>query len=369
MSEPFTLISADQLRRAIVRIFVAAGLRQSGAAIVADDLVDADLCGLTSHGVYRVAQYIEAIQERGLRPGVELVTVRQTPATGIYDCGWNLGIVSAHQLIDRLLAKVATAGLAAVVGTQCYHIGRLGSFTRRIAKSGFLGFVVAAGTARCHYVVPWGGREGRMATNPMSYGVPCDPEPLILDMSTSMYAEGKVRAARTLGQQLPEGVIVDGHGRPSTDPGDFYAQPHGNILPFGGPMGYKGFGLSVLVEVLGRCLAGQLVTQEDKTYRLENGVFMAALSPAAFCGHEPFAQAIADLSSYITSASPAPGHQHVQMPGEHDAAIRRRRLAEGIPLPDAVRTELLAAAARVGLHEAALFGDSPAGPSASNTPR
>jgi LDH2 family malate/lactate/ureidoglycolate dehydrogenase len=87
-----------------------------------------------------------------------------------------------------------------------------------------------------------------------------------------------------------------------------------------------------LVEVLGRCLAGQLVHEEDKTYRLENGVFTAALDPAAFCGKEAFAAAVRDLRDYITSSPPAEGHGAVMMPGGHDAAIRRQRLAEGICL-------------------------------------
>jgi uncharacterized oxidoreductase len=354
MSGKQTILRPEDLHACVVRIFETAGMPSCDAGLVADDLVDGDLCGLTSHGVFRVAQYIEAIQERDLQLGVELTAVRETPSTGVFDCGWNLGIVSGHQLVDKLIAKAGQTGLAAVVGTQCYHIGRLGNFTRRIAKAGYLGFVVAAGTARCHYVVPWGGKEGRLATNPMSYGVPCEGEPIVLDMSTSMYAEGKVRAARTLGKALPEGVIVDGHGRPSTDPEDFYGDPHGNILPFGGAMGYKGFGLGVLVEVLGRCLGGLLVSEEGDTYRLENGVYMSAMDPAAFCGRKAFDKAVTDLKDYITSCPPAPGHEAVLMPGGYDDAIRRKRKEDGIPLDPEVRKVMIEAAKRVGLTAAEL---------------
>jgi LDH2 family malate/lactate/ureidoglycolate dehydrogenase len=182
-----------------------------------------------------------------------------------------------------------------------------------------------------------------------------DEEPIVLDMSTAMYAEGKVRAARALGEPLPAGVIVDGQGRPSVDPEDFYRDPHGHILPFGGTMGYKGFGLGVLVEVLGRCLAGLLVSEEDETYRLENGVLMSALDPAAFCGEEAFAEAVADLKAHITSSPPSPGHDSVLMPGGYDDRIRRRRMEEGIPLGRGVRDGLIGAAARVGLTEPDLF--------------
>ena len=351
MSKKRSAIRADDLRAAVQCLFVAAGLPAADAALVAGDLVEGDLCGLTSHGVLRAAEYVDALLSGRLHPGAEPALRRQTASTGVYDCGWNLGIVSAHRLVDRLLAKAASGGLAAVVGVECHHIGRLGSYASRIARAGFLGFVSAAGTAHCHYVVPWGGRAGRLATNPLAYGIPSGAEPIILDMSTSMYAEGKVRAARTLGQRLPEGVILDGQGRPSTDPEDFYRQPHGHILPFGGAMGYKGFGLGVLVETLGRCLPGLLVSQEGKSYRMGNGVFMAALDPAAFCDGHAFAAAVADLKAYITSAPPAPGHDAVRMPGGYDAAIRRRRLAEGIPLAPQVRKSLLAAARRAGLSQ------------------
>lgn len=343
------IVSAEALRALAARIFEAAGLTVADAALVAADMVEGDLCGLTSHGVFRVAQYVEALRERGLNPRAEVTPKRESAATGVYDCGWGLGIVSAHRLTDRLLEKVGSTGLAAVVGTECYHIGRLANYAQRIARSGYLGFVAAAGTARCHYVVPWGGRSGRLATNPFAYGVPCGGDSIVLDMSTAMSAEGKVRAAKTLGKRLPPGFIVDGQGRPSTDPEDFYRVPHGHILPFGGDLGYKGFGLGVLVEVLGRCLAGQLVREEDKTYKLENGVFMAALDPTAFCGKEAFSVAVRDLKEYITSSPPADGQGAVMMPGGYDAAIRRERLADGIPLPAEVWAGLLQTAALVGV--------------------
>lgn len=354
MNRQTITISASDLQASVRAIFQAAGVPEKDASLVADDLVDGELCGLTSHGVLRAGQYVEAIQKGGLQIGAQLQAVRQSASTGIYDCGWNLGIVSGHHLVAELVAKARHTGLAAVVGTQCQHIGRLASFTRRIAQGGFLGYVAAAGTATCHYVVPWGGREGRLATNPFSYGVPCDSEPIVLDMSTSMYAEGKVRAARTLGQPLPEGVIVDGYGEPSTNPEDFYREPHGNILPFGGPMGYKGFGLAVLVEVLGRCLAGLLISEEGQSYRMGNGVFMAALDPQAFCGKESFDRSVAELKSYIESCPPAPGHQGVAMPGGHDDAIRRRRQKHGIPIGVEVWAQLVATAERVGLSESDL---------------
>ena len=111
--------------------------------------------------------------------------------------------------------------------------------------------------------MPYGGKEGRLATNPIAYAIPAGSEPLVSDFSTSVAPEGKIRFYRNEEKTLPDGWILDAKGQPTNDPNAFYGPPRGGILPFGGTVAHKGFALSLLVEILGAALAGVSSTDTD----------------------------------------------------------------------------------------------------------
>ncbi len=147
--------------------------------------------------------------------------------------------------------------MACVVSRNSHHVGRLGSYVQKLAAEGLIGLAFANSSKHGHFVAPWGGSQGRLATNPLAYAVPTSGDPIVLDMSTSMIAEGKIRVLLAGEKPLPPGCVRDAAGNPATDPKDFYGPPRGTIQPLGGELGYKGFGLGLLVEILGAILAGQ----------------------------------------------------------------------------------------------------------------
>jgi uncharacterized oxidoreductase len=161
-----------------------------------------------------------------------------------------------------------------------------------------------------------------------------------------MIAEGKIRVLMYEGKPLPPGSIQDAEGNPTTDPKAFYGPPRGTIRPFGSELGYKGFGLGLLVEILSGILAGMASTV-DHPYI--NGLCLIAIDPAAFCGVARFKELMDDLSAYIATTPPAPGHREVIMPGTLDFRMREKRLAEGIPLADETWRLIVETAARVGV--------------------
>ncbi len=343
------LHSADELRRVGRRLFLACGAADEEAAAVAEELVEASLRGLDSHGVLRYAQYVDDSLCGRARPGTATRIVRETLTTATVDCGFALGPYTARRVSELTGEKAKTAGIAAVVSVNSHHIGRLGACVGRLASKGMLGLAFANSSKHGHWVVPFGAKEPRLATNPLAFAAPSEnpDRPLLLDMSTSMIAEGKVRSLMQQGLPLPPGCLQDAQGQPTTDPRSFYGPPRGTILPFGGPdLGYKGFGLSLLVEVMGGLLAG-MRSSADHAYI--NGLCVIAVSADAFCGAQQLRALVEDLSAYIRSAAPAPGSQRVVLPGELEWECREQRLRDGIPLAAETWRMIVEAGAKVGV--------------------
>jgi hydroxycarboxylate dehydrogenase B len=338
--------SAERLRGLGRDIFVACGAPSDEAAIVADELVEASLMGLDSHGVIRIVQYAEDVFRGKIKPGAPVTIVKETPTTAIVDCGFNFGPVSGVRMSEIVCRKARAANVACVVSQNGHHVSRLGAYVQRIAREGMFGFGVANSSRHGHWVAPWGGSQGRLATNPLAYAVPTSGLPLVFDMSTSMVSEGKIRALMAAGEPLPPGCIRDGFGDPSTDPKAFYGPPRGTIQPFGSELGYKGFGLGLLVEILGALLAGQ-ASSLDLPYI--NGLCLVAINPEAFCGMQQFKTMIDGLCEYVTSCPAAPGYSEVVMPGTLDFRKRQERLKNGVPVAGKIWTDILGLAQRLGV--------------------
>jgi hydroxycarboxylate dehydrogenase B len=327
---PFVQVEA--LTEFIGEIFQACGAPRDEAFIVADHLTQADLMGVESHGVIRVVQYVREIREKQIVPGAPLTVLKETETTGIVDGGWNFGQVAAGRGMELAIAKARQHRTGCVVIRRCGHAGRLGSYTQFAAEQGFFAFAVCNSPRHGHFVLPWGGREGRLSTNPISYAVPTgNGLPILADFSTAAAPEGKIRLHRNQGKKLPEGWILDGSGRPSTNPSDFYGPPQGAILPFGGETGYRGYALSLLVEILGGTLGGLPITVDQPG----NGLAFIVIDLTAFLPKADLHQLIGEITRYLKSSPPAPGFEEVLLPGEPEFRRAETRLRTGIAIHDA----------------------------------
>lgn len=325
-------ISAQKLRQIGEKMFLVCGVPRNEAALVAAELTEASLMGLDSHGAIRIPQYVEAIRRGEIAPGAEIQIIRETPSIAVVDCGWNFGIVGANRILEIAEDKARAQDISCATSRRAHHVGRLGAYVQKLAQRGMVALAVANGARSGHWVTPWGGREGRLATNPLAFGAPTSGNPLVLDMSTSMIAEGKIRLLAQQGKRVPEGCILDAQGCPTTDPNAFYGPPMGAILPFGGTLGYKGFGLSLMVEILGSTLSGMSVTPDGASNEYLNGFTIIAIRPEAFS--DRFVENMDALCAYITSCPPREENGKVVMPGYYDFAMRRKRLEEGIPIAE-----------------------------------
>jgi uncharacterized oxidoreductase len=340
--------SADCLERFARMLFEARRVPAEEAAVVAHSLVDANLCGHDSHGVLRTVQYVKALDDRALQAGVELTLLHETPAVLAGDGNWGLGQVQAHRLLRRLVPKARSIGLAAGTLKQCGHVGRLGEYAEAAAALGlaFMASVNNHGFGRT--VAPPGGKVGLIGTNPLCLAVPHSPDPIVLDIGTSVCAEGKVRVAFNKGEQLPEGWLLDPEGLPTTDPGVLYRKPRGSILPLGGAQAYKGFGLGLLLDLLVGGLSGGPCSNPEIEPRSANAVFFVLLDSTQFAGMDHFRHEIFTLAANVRACPALPGAA-IMLPGDPERASRRRRAAEGIPLDEGSWEQLTELARRLGV--------------------
>ncbi|HEV3342482.1 MAG TPA: Ldh family oxidoreductase [Pirellulales bacterium] len=328
-------LSAELLQTTIADIFRACKAPEEEAQIVAAHLVDAEACGVVSHGLLRVPSYVEALTQGRIVPDARLRVVSEMPATLVLDGQHGFGQVMAMRAMNMAVERAEAIGASAVSLSNCSHTGRLGSYTEQAARRGMAAMMMVNSGGCGQWVTPFGGSAGRLATNPLSMAVPSEgDDPLMLDIATSVAPEGKVRAAQVAGRMLPPGWVVDHQGRPATDPAALYGPPAGALLPFGG---HKGSGLSMLVDALAGGLSGAGCCTDPSAPKTgtTDGVFIVVVKVAAFQVLADFRENMGRVAQHVKSSPPSEDATEVLVPGELEARTRRRRLLEGIPVEPA----------------------------------
>jgi hydroxycarboxylate dehydrogenase B len=340
------ICQAIELRELGIQIFEACGAPPADAEVVSDHLVTSSLMGLDSHGVIRIPEYVGQVRKGAIIPGASLTTLQESDNTVLVDCNWNFGQVSAAKVMDMAVTKAKTKNVAAVVTRHCGHVGRLGAYTEQAARQGLVAMAFCNSARNGHFVQPWGGKQGRLATNPISFAFPYGlHDPIVADFSTAEVPEGVLRVYRNRGDLLPGKWVTDSDGNASDDPNDFYGPPKGAILPFGGMKGYRGYALGLLVEILAGILAG-MHSPDDKP---GNGLTFVTVNIEAFLPFTDYSELIIELGEYIKSSPAANGHTQVFLPGEVEFQKKLARLEAGIPLDDRTWEEIRAAAAGLGI--------------------
>ncbi|KYH42276.1 MAG: hypothetical protein AYL33_003170 [Candidatus Bathyarchaeota archaeon B63] len=329
------ILRAETLRKISEEIFKAYGAPAEEARLVSESLVEANLCGHDSHGVIRIIQYVKAIERGALKPGAEIEIVRETPSSALIRGNWGFGQVVARRAMELAIGKAEENSVSVVCAYDLYHIGRLADYTALAAERGMVGVAMVNSTPT---VAPYGGRERLLSTAPISYAFPTGEESMfLLDIATSVCAEGKVRVSLHRGERLPDGLIIDKDGHPSTDPADLYEG--GALLPLGGDLvGYKGFGLGLAVEVLAGILSGAGCAYEEG--KVGNGVFFEVINIDDFMPVEEFKERIDALIRRIKSSKLRPGFTEILIPGELELRTRRVRRDEGIYIPERTWREI-----------------------------
>jgi uncharacterized oxidoreductase len=341
----------EALRDLAVRMVVAMGAPPDEAVMVAEHLARSNLVGHDSHGVIRLEQYARLVREGAITPGAPTIVAQEGPSTALLDGGWNFGQVVASRAIELGVRKARQTGSVTISVRNSNHLGRLGEYTLQAAEQGMVAIACINNHGRGNLVAPWGGRDGRLATNPISIACPGPERPLLLDITTSVVAEGKVRLKRNAAQPAPAGWLINNQGEPTTNPADLYTEPRGAILPFGGIVGHKGYGLAVMVDVLSGALSGAGCSQSGSA-RLGNAMFITVVDIERFLPLDEFKGHAAVLVRHLRGSPLAPGFSEILMPGEIEAREEERRRREGIDIDDETWRHLIAAARDLGIDAA-----------------
>jgi LDH2 family malate/lactate/ureidoglycolate dehydrogenase len=340
-------IAAERLEKIGAALLVGAGASREEAETVARGCVAANLVGHDSHGIILIPTYVERIKVGHIVPGAPFKVVQESPTTTVIDGHWGFGFVVNEKAMRLTIEKAKAANVAATTVFRQSHVGRLGAYPLMAAEAGMIGIATADSGRSAKAVAPFGGREARLGTNPISIAVPSDlPGPLCLDMATSAVAVGKLTLAQARGEKIPLGWIVDSEGKHTTDPARF--RPGGALLPLGGTEGYKGSGLAVIVEILCGLLTG-LGFGVEPSGRHNDGCFLAAFKVDAFRPLAEFKREVAEFARYLKATRPSEGSTGVFYPGEVEYLREQERRKDGIEIEDATWKKLHAVAKELKL--------------------
>ena len=326
------IIKADRLTSIATDLLVASGASKDEAVCVAKGCVLANLTGHDSHGVIAIPTYIDRVHKGHIVPGAPFKIMQETPTTTVVDGNWGFGFVVAERAMKLTIEKAKKTNVAATTILRQSHVGRVGAYPIMAAKEGMIAIMTADSGRSPKAVAPFGGKEARVGTNPIAIAIPSDLEAAFcLDMATSAVAAGKIKLAQAKGQKIPTGWIVDKDGNATTDPMDF--DRGGVLLPLGGEEGHKGYGLSVMVEILSALLPG-LGFGVDPTGRHNDGCFIACFNVEAFRPLKTFKKEVTEFAHYLKATPPQKGVKEVLYPGEVEHRKELDRSKNGIEVDD-----------------------------------
>ena len=341
-------ISVATLQDFVARALTARGVPDADAAKVAGLMVEADVFGYGTHGVFRLRQYLARLAGGGCNPTPAISVVQETVAVALIDGDNGLGHLAMAAACNLAIEKARGAGIGWVGVRRGNHAGPLALYVRPQAEAGMLGMAASVGSA--NHVPPFGGTDLLLGTNPIAFSAPvAGPDPFVFDMATTVAAMGKIKTLLQQGQPMPEGWMVGRDGAPLTDPA---RRGDGFLLPIGGP---KGFGLSVAIGlmagVLNDAAFGSDVVDftQDTTSPTNTGQFVMALDPKAFGLGDDFAVQAARVFDEMRASHPLPGHDPVRLPGDGKTALAAARRRSGLTLDPSLCRDLNALAAECGV--------------------
>lgn len=348
MSAQETKVSAGALLRFSAACFEKLGVTPRDAQITAENLLFANLRGVDSHGVIRLKIYTERLRAGGFKANVRPRIVSEEASCALLDAGNGLGQVAGVEAMKLAIAKAGQTGAALVGLKNSNHFGAAAFYAIQAVESGMIGFAATNAGAS---MAPTGGREGRLGNNPVAIAVPAGKyPPLVLDMATGAVAWGKIFLAQQKGEKIPASWALDKNGVPTDDPNA--AADRGLIQPFGG---YKGYGLSLFIDILtGVLVGGGFSTHVKSLYqKLESpsdvAQTFAAIKIDSLMLHAEFCRRVEEIIDLMHACPRAPGSDRIYVPGEIEHETEQRRRSEGIPINATLREELIALARDLGV--------------------
>jgi LDH2 family malate/lactate/ureidoglycolate dehydrogenase len=324
-------VNAVKLEEFTARAFEAVGIAARDARRIAELMVLADLQGSEGHGVFRLPQYIRRIKGGAVNIKPDIRVTREAAGMALVDGDNGMGHLVMSFAAEKAIEKAGSTGVAWVGVKGSNHAGPASLYASMPVEHDMVGLYLAVGNA--NHLPPWGGLDMLLSTNPIAVAVPAGEEPaIVLDMATTVAAYGKVKTKAQRGEMMPEGWMMDRHGRALTDP---KRANEGFLLPIGG---YKGYGLALVFGLLAGTLNEAAMGKEvvdfnaDDTTPTNTGHAIVAISVEAFQPVAEFKRRVDVLIRDIRNSQRLPGVDRIRLPGEGSHAARSARRSSGIPL-------------------------------------
>jgi len=308
-------INVKEAKEKITAIFMAAGVNQNEASLIADMLVEADQRGVHSHGILCTARYVRLIKEGKMRPNAEIKVVRDNGTVAVWDGNHSSGQILGYRAMEDAMKKAKEHGVGVVCVKGANHFGALAYYSQMAQKNGMIGTAMGTGDST---MAPWGGCEKVIGNNPIAVAAPARNEVSpVLDMAMTVVANGKLSNMKRQGiEEIPEGWALDREGVPTTKMSNYYTVP---------PMaGYKGWGMAVMIDILSGVLFGGGTGDRAKDVSEGPALMMIALDIAAFNDMEKYYEDVDSRISELKASKKAKNSKGILMPGEiEDNAFRK----------------------------------------------
>jgi LDH2 family malate/lactate/ureidoglycolate dehydrogenase len=342
-----SVFSEEELQKFCTLAFETFELAREDAKLFADTLVKAEMRGVSSHGIVRLPFYCARLKDGGTKTHPQMKTLIETPAVLLLDGDNGFGQVVATRAMKMAIEKARTAGICfAGVRNSC-HMGMVAYYPMLALDEHMIGIV---GSNSPPTMAAWGGFKSTIGNNPLAVAIPTGKGfPLVLDMAMSVASGGKVRLAAVKKEKIPLDWVLDANGRPTDRPEDFF--PHGTLLP----LGHKGFGLAVIIEVLSGVLTGAGILSQmgqwltDTSIPIDTGHFFIALNIKTFCSLETFTKRVNHMIDELKRSPRMEGCTEILMPGEMESRMLERNKREGVTVSPEVLKNLNDFASRIGL--------------------
>lgn len=325
----------------------AAGLPADRARTQAEILIEADLLGHSTHGLHLLPSLLGEIESGAMKRTGSPRVLGDFPAAFHWDGEFLPGTWLLVEAVSAARRKLAGSPVVTGVVRQAHHIGALVSYLRLATDAGYAMLILNSDPSS-KTVAAHGGLDRVITPNPLAFGYPTEEGPVLIDVSTSTTANGWIRRWMAEGRKLPAQWIVDHAGRPSDDPNALFGDPPGALMPLGGlELGYKGFALGMMIEMLTSGLTG--FGRADQAKGTGGPVTIMLFDPAGFGGLAAFKREASFLSAQVHASRPRPGAEHPRLPGERALALRAKQIAEGVSLYPTIAPALAKWADKYGI--------------------
>ncbi|NLV85162.1 MAG: Ldh family oxidoreductase [Spirochaetales bacterium] len=315
------------------------GLDYNEAKTVAQVLISADERGINSHGIIRAEGYIQCLQSGGIAANAVHTIINDGPSYALVDANRGLGIPVSVFAMDLAIEKAKKSGIAIVNVFNSHHHGACGYYTLRCADRGLIGLAMSTGDI---IMAITGAASNSIGNNPFSYAVPAGRyRSICYDIAMSTVAAGKISMAAVEKRSIPLGWLLDPDGNPTTDPDD-YAKG-GPLCPFGG---YKGYGLSMMVESLAGILSSAALLKDIHAWNMDPnssgnvGHCFIAIDPAVINPGFSIPERAEQMIDQLLSQKKAPGVQRIVFPGQLENEKEVDSKEHGVLLPEATLVAL-----------------------------